>query len=80
MLHFPGTIDNSYQYFETGDSWGRSIGYTSKTTVGDILSEVSENLVFAAHEIDSVEPSEFVSKHEHVPLLPCCLGLPGWSV
>ena len=74
MLHFPVTIDNSYQYFETGDSWGRSIGYTSKTVVGDVLSEVSGNLVFATHEIDSVEPSEFISKHENVLLFPCCLG------
>ena len=40
--------------------------YTSKTVVCEVLSEVSGNLVFTAHEIDSIEPSEVLSSREHV--------------
>ena len=35
-----------------------------------VLSKVSGNNVFAAHEIDSIEPSKVISDHEHVLLPP----------
>ena len=44
--------------------------YTSKTVVCEVLSEVSENLVFAAYEIDSIKRGEVISNHEHVLLPP----------
>ena len=44
--------------------------YTSRTVVCEVLSEVSGNPVFAAHKIDSIEPSEVISNHEHVLLPP----------
>ena len=39
------------------------------TIVYEVLSEVSGKLVFAAHEINSIEPSEVISNHKHVLLL-----------
>ena len=52
--------------------------YTSKTLVCEVLSEVSGNLIFAAHDIDSIEPSEVIPNHEHLllPSIDCTLYSP----
>ena len=43
--------------------------HTSRTVVCELLS-YSGNVAFAAHKIDSIEPSDVISNHEHVLLPP----------
>ena len=44
--------------------------HTSKTVVCEVLTQVFGNLIFAVHEIDSVEPSEVISNQGRVGLPP----------